>query len=350
MMTLAACRDTDPKTVAVATVIRTEKPTYAKGFELQELSDSTTRIVLFNLEKPGDTLQLITWKKTKITSMACVSTTHIAIIDLLNRLTDVKGVGFADLVQNTHARALIENGSMLNLSIGHDTDDEIVYSIHPQLLFVYPFGGNNYDKYLKKGIGCVQISEYLETHPLGRAEWLKVFGVLLNEEEKADSIFNQVEHEYLALKKKVDDSVTQRPTAFTGFYDSGSWFAPPGNSFAAQFINDAGAHYIFSDSLRTGNIVLPFETLFEKAYNADYWGKIMFEPGVLTAEKIIEDDPRLAQLKSFRERNIFYCNVAETDYHGDAVVQPQVMLADMIHIFHPEILPDHAPKYFFSIK
>src|SRR5690606_31071609 len=122
----------------------------------------------------------------------------------------------------------------------------------------------------------------------------------------------------------IEKSVNEKPTVFSASYSSGSWFAPAGNSFAAQSLMDAGADYIFSDSLKTGNIVMPFEAMYERVYNVDYWGKIIFEKGNLTLDKVKSDDPRLAQIKSFKDKNIFYCNAAETDYHGDAVLEPQI--------------------------
>jgi len=344
-----ACAPQQNKTMS-SKVLSVEKPLYAKGFEIHHLEDSSKIIILFNMEKPGDTLQKIQWKPTDLKSVACVSTTHVIMLDKLDRLDNLKGVGFADMVRNKHARALIEAGKMLNISTGHDIDAEIVYGINPQLLFVYPFGGNNYDKYLKRGIGCVQVSEYLETHPLGRAEWIKVFGALLGEEQKADSVFNSIANEYNNLKTMIEKADVLRPTVFSASYSNGSWFAPPGNSFAAQSLMDAGANYIFSDSLKTGNIVMPFEAMYERVYNVDYWGKIIFEPGNLTLDKIKRDDAHIAQIKSFKDKNIFYCNAAETDYHGDAVLEPQIILSDLVAIFHPALLPEHKAVYFKRVS
>lgn len=346
---LFACVPQQKKTTS-SKVISVEKPLYAKGFEIQHLEDSSKIIVLLNLEKPGDTLQKIHWKPTDVQSVACVSTTHVVMMDKLDRLDNLKGVGFADMVRNKHARSLIDAGKMQNISTGHDIDAEIVYGINPQLLFVYPFGGNNYDKYLKRGIGCVQVSEYLEIHPLGRAEWIKVFGALLGEGQKADKVFNDIANEYNGLKAQIEKTVTEKPTVFSASYSNGSWFAPPGNSFAAQSLMDAGANYIFSDSLKAGNIVMPFEAMYERVYNVDYWGKIIFEPGNLTLDKIKSDDARLAQIKSFKDKNIFYCNAAETDYHGDAVLEPQIILADLVAIFHPTLIPDHKAVYFKRVS
>lgn len=330
-------------------VINKITPLYARGFQLEEMSDSSTRITLFNLEKPGENLQVINWKKSEVNSIACLSTTHIAFVDCLGKMGLLKGVGFSELVKNKNAKVQIENGAIINLTVGHDTDDEKLYAVNPQLFFVYPFGGNSYDKYLAKGIGCVQISEYLENHPLGRAEWIKVFGVLLGEEEKADSIFKQVEKSYNGLVEQVRNNQSTKPTVFAGSYDSGNWFAPPGNSFAARLINDAGGDYIFSDSLSTGNLVIPFESMVKTAFETDFWGKIVHEPGVFTKEKMTDGDERLKNLKAWKEGNLFYCNTAECDYHGDAIMQPEIMLADLISIFSPQSPDTHQPVYFRKV-
>lgn len=332
------------------TAIEIYKPEYAKGFEIQLNSDSSKTIVLYNLERPGEVLQKIHWRPREISRIACASSTHISMIDRLGRIDDIKGVTVAELVKNKHARQRIDNGEILNITTGEEIDTEIVLSLNPQLLFLYPFGGYNIEKFLKKGIGCVQVSEYLEQHPLGRAEWIKVFGVLLGESEKADSAFNRIKNSYVELKSKVDTAEVQRPEVFYASYSNGSWFAPPGNSFIAQLINDAGATYIFSDSLKTSNLILPFETLFARVYNVDYWGKITYESGDLTLDKIINEDKRLSEIQSVKNKNVFYCNTAETDYHGDALVEPEVILADLISIFHPRLLPQYQQVYFKKIQ
>lgn len=346
---LAACQQT-PSELTMAEVVAIERPTYAKGFEIQHLSDSSQLIILFNLESPGDTLQKIHWKPREINSIACVSTTHISMLNHLNRLEDLKGVGFADRVLNPQARERIQSGHIANISTGEDIDAEIIYGMQPQLMFVYPFGGQSYDRFLKRGIGCVQISEYLEPHPLGRAEWIKVFGALLNEKEKADSLFAAIESQYNLIKTTVQQSALKQSSVFTATYSNGHWFSPPGNSFIAQAFSDAGATYIYADSIKAGNIILPYEKLYEHVYNVDYWGKITFERDELTMQRIAQEDERLTQIKSYREGNIFYCNAATADYHGDAIMEPQVILADLTAIFHPEILPEHQPVYFKRIK
>ncbi|MFN0032366.1 MAG: ABC transporter substrate-binding protein [Flavobacteriales bacterium] len=331
-------------------IVSSLKPKWANGFEIQTLGDSTRRIILFNLEKANDTLQVIEWKPQNIERVACLSTTHIAMLQQLNMLSTLKGVGFANLVQNKAAKAKIENGEITNLTTSHDVDAEVVFSLNPQAFFVYPFGGTTYVRYEQKGLPVVQISEYLETHPLGRAEWIRVFGAIMNQEQLAQKVFAEIESAYLHNTALVAKSIAKRPTVFTGFYDSGNWFAPPGNSFAAQLLKDAGADYIFADSLKTSNLIIPFETMLTKAYLTDWWGKILHDEDEVTQENFADEDERLMHLNSFKQQHLFYCNTAHSDYHGDAVLQPQLMLQDLITIFHPALLANHTVIYFKPIK
>ncbi len=345
LITLCACQTaTSPQPTAA--VLRIDKPEFATGFEIQLLADSTWLILLFDHEHPGDTLQKIHWQPRQITRVGCASTTHISMLDKLHRLNDVKGAAYADRILNPNAKRLYQQGEIRNLSTGYELEPELVYSMEPQLLFVYPFGGANYNKYLQRGIGCVQISEYMEKHPLGRAEWIKVFGTLLNEEARADSVFNAIKHEYLTLKKLTDSQSNQKPTVFYGSYANSYWYSPPGNSFIATLINDAGGRYIFTDSTRTGNITLAFEQMYEQAYSLDYWGKIVYDSETFTLNTLAQEDSRLTKLNAYQKKNIYYCNAATTDYHGDALMEPQVLLSDLIYLFQPQLLPHHKPIYF----
>ncbi|MFM9986490.1 MAG: ABC transporter substrate-binding protein [Flavobacteriales bacterium] len=345
MVILCACNNQHELKQIVPSTTSVWKPTWAKGFEIQELSDSSINIVLFNLESKTDTLKIIHWKRRKVERIACLSTTHIALLDKLGRLDVLKGVGFADMALNQHARQKIDAGEIKNLTTGDDTDAEIVLSLQPQLFLTYPYGGMNTDRYESNNIVCLPVSEYLEEHPLGRAEWIILVGYLLGEEMQAKTVFAEIESDYVKLRETAMQAAN-KPTVFTGSYDSGSWFAPPGNSFAAHFIEDAGASYVFSDSSSSGNIVVPVEEFILKVYRADFWGKIVFEKNGFEYKSLFEDDPRISKIKANQSGRIFYCNAAESDYFGDAIAEPEVLLADLIAIFHPELIPNHQPVYF----
>ena len=331
-----------------AMVVRTELPVYAKGFSIDILADSTKRIVLFNLEAPGETLQVIHWKPRALNSVGCLSTTHIPFFKALDRINLLKGVGFADRLQDSLLADAVQRGQIRNLTSGNELDPEAVFSVSPDLLFVYPFGGAGYEKFLQRGIGCVQVSEYLEKHPLGRAEWIKVFGALLQRELEADSIFRSIQREYLALR----DDQPKLPfgkTMFLASMDGDRWAVSPANSFIAQLITDAGARYHFMDSTATGNLVLSFESFYMAANKADYWGKIVYTEGATSTADFIEHGDRLRSLSPVVNQRLFYCNALRDDYHGQALLEPQVLLHDLVGILNDSSEVTFPFRYFHPL-
>jgi iron complex transport system substrate-binding protein len=246
---------------------------------------------------------------------------------------------------DTTAVKSFKNGDLINLTLGNDLDEELIYSIEPELFFVYPFGDKSYNQFLSKGIGCVQISEYLENHPLGRAEWIRLFGCLLNKQKLADSLFVTIEKQYSQLRDSIDRMQPKRPVVFAGSMDGDRWALPSGNSYLASLIYDAGGSYLFSDSSKTGNLVLPFETFYDAAFHADFWGKIIYEERFEYSTQITDGDDRLRQLPAFSQKGVFACNAMITDYHGRALLEPSVLLSDLNAIFNRKT-PQNGFTYF----
>lgn len=321
------------------------KPSYAKGFEAVLLADSSLKIVLFNLEAAGETLQVIRWRPRDVQRIACLSTTHVSFLDALDKLPVLKGVGFADRLFAPNLKDRVNSGELINLTAGNELDAEAVFSIQPELLFVYPFGGKSYEKFLQKGIGCVQVSEYLERHPLGRAEWIKLFGYFTGRQAQADSIFSSIEQEYLILRDSVANSEGYRPSVFAGSMDGDRWAVPSSNSYLAQLVNDAGGRWIFSDTSSTGNLVVSFEDFYSTASGADYWGKLIYESAAPTVDMITQGDARLMELKAFQAHRVFACNTMLTDYHGRALLEPAALLRDLQKIF-TNVPANESYRYF----
>ena len=304
-------------------------------------------------------------------SVACLSTTHASMFDRINAVDQIAGVGFANLIRNENTRALIEIGRIQDLGGEEDVDFELLVDLYPEAFLVYPFGGVDYGRFQEAGIPCIPICEYRELHPLGRAEWILAIGLISGNYESSLVAFDKIAREYFKAKLEVEsfrgempllrveevlDSTIQeldtiaRPSVFAGSFTEGIWYAPPGNSFIGVFLNDSGARYLFGDVQKTGNVELQFEELFDKAYEVDWWGKVIYEEGDLTLDRIRADDERFAELQAFREKQVFYCNAAETDYFGDGVVEPHVILRDLIEIFYPECQEDYENVYFKYIK
>lgn len=319
---------------------------------LLDLTGDTTeqRWILFpKEEKLPDSLKDELVLRTPLQNIACLSTTHTSMIAKLNALDQIGGMAYADYVLNADVKAHLEQEKIKSLSGAQGIDQEQLIALDPDAFFIYPYERMNTEKLESAGIPCVDIAEYQEGHPLGRAEWLKVFGKLLGKEQEADSVFASIKSRYEELKSKAALASTI-PSVFTGSYSNGTWYAPTGDSFISVFLQDAGANYIFREAEGRDNLTLDFETLYNKAYETDFWGKVVHEEGDLTLEKVRENDPRLTTIKAFEEKQIFYCNTAEADYFGDGVVEPELILEDLIAIFHPNYVEGHTPKYFQLIE
>jgi iron complex transport system substrate-binding protein len=335
LFALSCCQSGNQRNlISDSAILQHVEPRYARGFDWKLCADSSVLITLFDLNSPGDTLQTIRWKRQSIEGLACLSTTHIPYLSALNSLDVLKGTCFADRMMDPAAKQMHAQGKILNLSMGNELDEEILFSIKPDLLFVYPFGDKSYDRYLSQGIGCVQVSEYLEKHPLGRAEWIRLFGCLLNKQQLADSLFRGIEARYLALRDSISHLNLNRPVVVAGSMDGDRWAVPAGNSYLATLIYDAGGSYLFSDSARSGNLVLPFETFYAWASRAEFWGKIVYEDYFHSSNQITEGDDRLLQLPAFTGKGVFACNAMQTDYHGKALLEPHVLLSDLNAIFN----------------
>ncbi|NNE55793.1 MAG: ABC transporter substrate-binding protein [Flavobacteriales bacterium] len=368
---IIACQENPVLSPRVSTSQEEAQELYAQNFSLRPDGDGGFHLGVFfkaRLDKP-DVLDSSTCdyylhidSGFQANRVAALSTTHASLLDKSGALESLKAVGFADLVRNENTRDLIDKGEIAGLSASNDADFEIIVELDPQIYLVYPFGNSDYSRYEELGIKCIPICEYLEPTPLGRAEWMKVIGVLTGKYPEACSAFGEIERQYVVLRNHVNNQVmpkneidslhskAPRPVVFAGSFDQGKWFAPPGNSFTAEFIKDAGGQYLFDETSQSGNLELEFEELFERAYDADWWGKVIYEEGELTLDKLKADDERLSRLKAFRNGKILYCNTYTSDYFGDGIVEPHIILADLISILHPEMIAEHTAVYFQSLS
>ena len=330
---------------------------FADGFEIQPYQPGLKKLYIFDLSHHRDTIGdfwLVDASKFKgkvpegkkinvpVKNFACRSTTHLAFFNFLKKTSLVKGVCYADYANNPLVKKMVEAGEIKNLTAGEEIDLEILASLSPQIFTTYPYGNINKKRIESLRITILPILEYLEDNPLKRAEWVKLFGALLGEEKRATQGFNTLANDYRDIYNKVKDKVypNEYPTVFTGSLASGKWSAPSGKSLIAKFIKDAGGKYIFEDNKQDGNIELEYEEFYAKALTTDYWGKVVYASDKITKESLLGGDHRLDELKAVKNNAIFYCNATKTDYFGDAIMQPQVILQDLVNIFHPQIKSD----------
>jgi len=324
-------------------------PRYATGFEvrsrgsemqiiLNPSSGSSQKVVL---EGPADRI-------------ACLSTTHLAMFIAIGQAHRVCAMGYTHLINDSAMRVAIDANEILNLTTGDDLDPEVLIQSGAGLMLTYPFQSTPAERYTGRNIVTLPVSEYLETHPLGRAEWVRLVGALCGQVDRADSVFSAIEARYLNLKSQAKNLSMEIPPSqgsvlFTS-YENGTWFASPGKSAIAALIRDAGMDYLFPYSGATGNIPLDREQLIARATRIHWWGELVRSSGVPSFSDVNSRFPSLRNLEAFHKHQGFFCNSSESDYFGMAVVEPDVLLGDLMKIFYPEQMISHVPVYFHRMN
>ena len=336
---------------------------YAKGFWLEECEG----YVVLNIKDPqesshthyqsalvprGSTVQTpkdLPVVALPVRSAICMTSLQLSNFIKLGAMDRVVGITSTRFLFNKDMQRQVDEGLTRRIGIEGNFDNEVIMSINPDLMLISPFKRGGYDAVKDIGIPLVPHLGYKEMTPLGQAEWIKFVGLLLGMEDVANREFDRIEQRYNSLKAMVGE-VKRRPVVFSGEFRGGVWYAVGGKSFLAQLFHDAGADYFLKDDPRSGGVTLDFETVYNQAESADYWRIANSFAGEYCYEALKAQDERYADFKAFKEKHVVYCNMREKPFYESMPAEPEVVLADMIRVFHPEILPDHEPVYYDILK
>lgn len=327
---------------------------YAEGFKLWE-NDLGYKIVVRN---PQDTTELLaTYFLSRDTSeiqipikrVAVGSTTLGSFFDKLDLPESISGMTYTDFILNENIKGLISSGQISELISGGELDFEKVIANDPDCFITYSLGQSNFDRINENGIPVLLLPEHMESSPLGRAEWVKVIGCLTDRLELAKQVFDVVDTSYTAIKHKALLS-SYIPEVFTGSRYKDHWYAPGNRSYIATYLRDAGANYTFKHIEGYSSAEMDLESAIVQISGADFWGMVVSQDDDYYMNQLIEEDQKYAGFNSVLNGNVFACNSKKADYFGDGVVEPHLILADLISIFHPNILPNHSYKYFEPVK
>lgn len=277
-------------------------------------------------------------------TIVCTSTTHIPLLDYLGETDRLVGFPTTDYISSEKMRKRIDEGKIEELGVDKGLNLELVAVLKPGMVMGYTMTGDygQYQKMEDLGVPVVINAEYLEKHPLGRAEWIKFMALFFNKEVEADSVFSVIEKNYLDTKNKVD-AVTSKPTVLSGIVYGDAWFLPGGQNYASKILKDAGCEYLWGENPSNGFLELSFESVFEKAQNADLW------IGVATMRSLDElknSDHRYARFKPFSEKQIYTYDARKGAKGGSEFLElgylrPDIILNDLVKIAHPEMLPEY---------
>ena len=269
----------------------------------------------------------------------------------LDALDVVKGITGTKNLFDKDVRQRVEDGRIVKIGMEGNFDTELILAANPEVIFISPFKRGGYDAIKETGVTLVPHLGYKEPHPLGQAEWVKYVGLFIGKEKEADVLFEEIRTRYNELKAKVESlDLKERPTVFSGEMHGGNWFAVGGKNHLAQLFRDAGAEYILKDD-NTGGVPIEYEQMYALAANADYWRILNSYPGDFSYEALRSSEPRNELFKAFKEKHVIYCNMKKTPYYESSPVWPNVLLADLIAIFHPEVMGEgYQPRYYQLLK
>lgn len=309
--------------------------------------------VLYSSEKPAFSFPAY-YIKTPVSSVACMATVFVGALDNLQKLNTIKAVDNADYICNPFIAKKCAEGGVQQLAKTGALETEQAVLLAPQVIFTNPSGDKRRDfdeRLIKANIIPVVCADYYENLPLARAEWIKAIALFFNAEQKADSLFTSVETNYLRLKAMAD-TCKIKPLVLTELKTGDTWFVPGGKSNMAQLLKDAGARYVFAGNEKTASLSLNFEQVFGKAHEADYWINLHQSNSIAD---VLKNDKRYESFKAVKEKRLYNNNAFSNATGGNAyweygLNRPDELLADLIKIVHPALLPNHQLKYYKQLK
>ena len=285
----------------------------------------------------------------------CMSTTHLAMISALGQEFRIAGVSGSDFVYDDDISQRIKGGLINDIGYDSGINSELIIKSSPDLVMIYGIGSESAGytaKIYELGTKVMYNADYLETDPLGKAEWIKVFGALFCKEKMADSLFSVIESNYNLLKEYISSHAGDKPAVMLGLPFRDTWYISPGNSYISRLIGDAGGRYLWEKTESAVSMPFGLENVYIKSLNADFW---LNTGSVLSKDEIVSIDPRLGSVPPFVNGKLFNNNrrlnaSGGNDYWESGTLNPHIILKDIASILHPELFPDHGLVYYRKIE
>ena len=356
---ICACSPNEKKTkYSVGTPMDSMEVHYASGFavnyfqDYKELlvfsSDRTDTLHRYYLSNKGKEACI----ETPVKRLASLSSVYAAYIEELGIEKSLVAIDEKNYINSKTILQEFENGGIVELGSLDKLNHEVLLMSQPDMIYSFGWQGTNTgleNKY--SDIHFVYAYEYLEQHPLGRAEWIKFFACFFDMEIQADSIFNQIKANYESLKNRTQ-KVESRPKILINMPFKEQWYMPGGLSYSAHFIADAGAYYPWDTLMKMNSSPLDWELVYNKAFDSDFW----INTGAYSSYTEVENElPDMNLFDAFKNKKAYNNNArvntfGGNDYWESGLLHVDEILADLIAIFHPEILPNRNLKYYKTLE
>lgn len=316
-------------------------------------SDVTASFVLYKHQKPDYSKEAY-YIKTPIARVASMSSIYTTMIAQLRCEDKIIAIDNVDYYNNPFIQEQVKKGSIIELSKGPQIDIEKTIAVQPDLFLTFGMGSpkDDVDKKLVQSSMPIAISiDHLEETPLARAEWIKFFAYFFNKESLADSLFQITEKKYNDLKTIAKTS-THKPSVLTEIKYGDAWHIPAGKSFIAHLIEDAGGDYFWKEDTKTGSSAQSFETVYAKAKDCDIWINLY---NLNSKKELLSYDERYGLFKACKNNQLYNNNKIQnalgySNYWETGITNPDEVLADLIAIFSPELLPKHEFVFYKKIE
>lgn len=340
---------------------------YAKRFSIKKTPTYTLLELYGNRKNNEVTASFILYKDNKpdykgdayfvkipATKIASLSSIYTTMLDQLQSRHNIVAIDNIDYYSNTYIRDQVNNKRIIELSKGPRLDVEKTLTLQPDLILTFGMGNPKTDlddKIIHAGLPVAVSLDHLEETPLARYEWIKFVACFVGKDSLADSLFKATEQKYINLCALVSKE-KDKPTVLTEMKYGDVWYVPAGNSYISNLITDAGAEYVWKEDRNEGSVPLSFETVFAKAKDVDFWINTY---NMNSKKELLSHDERYGLFKAFKENKIYNNNKIQnhkgfSNYWEQGIIKPDEVLADLISIFYPEVLPNHEFSFYKKIE
>lgn len=288
-----------------------------------------------------------------IKNIVVTSTTHIPSLEMLKEEKTLIGFPNLKYISSQKVRALIDAKKIKELGTNQSLNTEVLIDLQPEVIIGYGLDNSNptLDNLEKNGLKVLLNGDWNEQTPLGKAEWIKFFGALYGKQEISNKIFTKIEKDYLKTLE-IAKKATSNPTILAGDMFEDKWYLPQGTSWGCQLLKEAKGNYMWAETTGTGSLSLSFETVLEKAKEADLW---ITSGQFSTLKEMTDANPHYAQFSAFKNKNVYSFSGRKGKtggilYYELAPNRPDIVLKDIVKILHPELLTGYKPFFFEKLK
>lgn len=290
--------------------------------------------LLVNRDVPDDSIPDVKGAsiiRVPVESALVYSSAHTGAFEEMGAADIVTGVADSEYFTSEFIRQGLKTGKIVDIGNSLAPSLDRIIDLDPQVIIVSPYENSGHGILEKTGITVIDMADYMETTPLGRAEWMVLLGALTGNLDKAREIYNRVADRYSSIKESAK-ALPSKPLVISEMPFSGVWYQPGGKSYASQLIRDAGGTPLLSSDSSAGSVQMDIANVYENGIDADFW--IIKNAGTLRPADVCSASPMLKDIRAFRNGNIFVANTLSVPYYDDLAFHPERILSDMSAIFH----------------